>query len=164
MKDIQPLSEQTHASKQSKQESEKNTRKEGVTPKLDELASTLLGEALDLLAEEGCMGVLLAVQDETDTIESLTFDNDEEEACLAAARSHVKKEVHSQDHKPVRYALVYEGAIAAGDEGYQDAVIMEFGERGYKAYSAFCFIEGKGKGDAFGWTEAQPAGEVEALV
>ena len=48
--------------------------------------------------------------------------------------------------EPVRYALVYEGAIQLLKEGgYEDAVLLEFGEKGYKSFSAYSLVHGKAK-------------------
>ena len=65
---------------------------------------------------------------------------------------------------PVRYALAYEGAVADERGAYQDAVLLEFGERGRTSFSAFSLVDGKGTGDNFAWTDPAPAGEVENLL
>ena len=67
--------------------------------------------------------------------------------------------------EPVRYALVYEGAIQLLKEGgYEDAVLLEFGEKGYKSFSAYSLVHGKGQGDQFVWSDPAPAGELEPLL
>ena len=78
--------------------------------------------------------------------------------------------------RPVRYAIAYEGAVEAergfGDAGanagasahFRDAVLLEFGERGYRSFSAYSLFEGRGEGDGFRWTDPEPAGELEPLL
>ena len=127
--------------------------REGVSPETDELASTLMGDALDLLAAGEPFEVLLAVQ----TADG--FEDDGAEACLEAARAKV-----SQVEGAQRYAIAYEGAVADEDGAYADALLLEFGERGWRAYSAFSLVEGKGTGDGFTWSDPAPAGEMPALL
>jgi hypothetical protein len=50
------------------------------------------------------------------------------------------------------------------DGTYAEALIMEFGERGKRSYSAYSLFEGAGTGDAFRWTDPAPAGEEEPLL
>lgn len=138
---------------------EKDTLREGVSPETDELASTLMGDALDLLANGEPMEVLLAVQLTDGSVLSYEFEDDGPEACLEAARARVRE---LQD--AIRYALTYEGAVADEDGAYADALLLEFGERGYRAYSAFSLIDGKGSGDGFTWTDPAPAGEMPPLL
>ena len=138
---------------------EKDTLREGVSPETDELASTLMGDALDLLANGEPMEVLLAIQLADGSVLSYEFEDDGPEACLEAARARVQE---SQD--AIRYALTYEGAVADEDGTYADALLLEFGERGYRAYSAFSLVDGKGSGDGFTWTDPAPAGEMPPLL
>lgn len=140
------------------QHSEKSLR-EGVSPATDELASTLMGDALDLLAAGDPFEVLLAVQDDAGTTQSFEFSDDGPEACLTAARSKVTRVKDA-----VRYALTYEGAVADDSGAYTDALLLEFGERGWRSYSAFSLIDGKGSGEGFTWTDPAPAGEVPPLL
>ena len=145
-------------------------RKDGVSVELDELSSTLVGDALDLLADGEDVNVLLVVQDQEGNVASYEFADDGPEAILFAARDRVTALAKSQGDsaeglgKPVRYALVYEGMVADDEGAYQDALILEFGERGYNAYSAFSLFDGKGAGDGFMWTDPAPAGEIEPLL
>lgn len=136
-----------------------NHLREGVSPQTDELASTLMGDALDLLAAGEAFEVLLAVQDSSGEVLSFEFVDDGPEACLEGARGKVR-----ELEDAVRYALAYEGAIEDDDGSYADAVILEFGERGYRSYSAFSLIDGKGSGDGFTWTDPAPAGELPPLL
>lgn len=143
-------------------------RKDGISPELDELSSTLVGDALDLLAEGSDLDVLLVVQDAAGTTESYVFSGDGIEACLKEAHDKVValgKEGGSADMDPaIRYALAYEGAVADEAGVYRDALMLEFGERGYKSYSAFSLFEGRGTGDRFTWRDPAPAGELKPLL
>ena len=134
--------------------------REGVSEKTDELASALLGKALDVLAVGEELHVLLALGTEGGEIESLEFAEDGAEECLEGA--HRKTAEAGPD--VVRYALAYRGAIADETGAYQDAVILEFGERGYRSYSAFSLVDVTGDEETFGWTAPEPAGEVEPLL
>lgn len=144
--------------------------REGVSAKTDELASQLLGKALDVLAVGEELDVLLAVQDEAGTVASYEFADDGPEECLEGAHRRVGELARDHgDHRahlgePLRYALAYRGAIADEKGAYQDAVLLEFGERGWRSYSAFSLVEVTGDEDTFGWTEPQPAGELDPLL
>ena len=135
------------------------TRRDGVSPATDELASTLMGAAFDLLASGEPFEVLLAVQDESGSVQSYEFEDDGPEACLDGARERVRSSSGA-----VRYAIAYEGAIEDEGGSYADAVLLEFGERGYRAYSAYSLVDGKGSGDGFTWSDPAPAGEMEPLI
>ena len=138
---------------------EQNTSYGTVSPELDELSSTLMGDALDMLAEGQNMGVLLVIQNADGSISSYEFVDDGPEALLGGARLRVKRTKHA-----VRYALAYEGAIEAEDGTYAEALILEFGEKGRPSFSAYSLYEGRGKGDDFRWTDPAPAGEEEPLL
>ena len=137
----------------------RNTSYGSVSPELDELSSTLMGDALDLLAEGVDMGVLVAMQDARGEVTSLELADDGPMALLEGARAKVHR---SRDS--VRYAIAYEGAIGMDDGSFADALIMEFGERGRPSFSAYSLFEGRGEGDDFRWTDPAPAGEEEALL
>lgn len=139
-------------------------RKTGVSPETDALSSTLFGQGLDLLAEGSEVGVLLVLQDAHDNVTSLSFTGDGIEVELDAARQHVKSAGQDPNSQVMRYALIYVGAVEAQDGSFEDALLMEFGERGWCAYSAYSFFEGAGQGDAFRWTEPAPAGELKPLL
>lgn len=141
-----------------------NARREGVSPQTDELAASLLGEALDALADGMEMGVLMAAQLEDGKVVSCEFTDDGAEACLEGAHERVAQ-LAGEEPAAVRYAIAYEGGVEAEDgSGFEDAVLLEFGERGWRAYSAFSLIDGKGSGDGFAWSDPQPAGELEPLL
>nr|WP_314638601.1 hypothetical protein [uncultured Olsenella sp.] len=145
-------------------------RRDGVSSELDVLSSTLMGDAFDMLASGDEVNVLLVVQDEDGNAGSYEFSDDGIEQCIEAARSKILELRHAMGDEeaglglPVRYALAYEGAVGDDDGSYQDALMLEFGERGYKSYSAFSYFEGRGEGDGFRWTEPAPAGELEPLI
>lgn len=135
-------------------------RREGVSPETDELASTLMGDALDLLAAGEPFEVLLAVQRDDGEVSSLEFADDGPEACLDAARARVRE--LADDVR--RYAIVYEGAVADDAGAYVDALLLEFGERGWHAYSAYSLVDGIGTGNGFTWSDPAPAGEMPSLL
>lgn len=151
-------------------QSSDSARQTGVSRKTDELASALLGDALDLLASGEAFEVLLVVQDAAGVAASYEFVDDGPEACLEGARDRVRSLARAQGDKdahlgaPVRYALVYEGAVEDEEGAFVDALLLEFGELGYAAYSAFSLIGGQGMGDGFSWTDPAPAGEMEPLL
>lgn len=142
----------------------------GISPQLDDLSCELMGEALDRLAEGADVNVLLVVGDSAGNAASFEFANDGEEACLVGAREKVRElarthgDAKAQIGDPRYYALCYEGAVALHDGEYSDALLMEFGEKGQQAFSAYSLFEGRGMGDGFGWTDPAPAGEVEPLL
>ena len=138
---------------------EKDELLDGVSPETDELASTLVGDALDLLAAGDPFCVLLAVQDDSGEVTSYEFEDDGAEACLEAARAKVPQVKGAR-----RYAIAYEGAVEADESGFADALLLEFGERGYRSYSAYSLVDGKGTGDGFTWSDPAPAGEVPPLL
>lgn len=150
---------------------EANDMREGdISPELDELSSTLMGDAFDLLADGRDLNVLLVVEDERGNVASYELADDGSAALLEGARKRVRDLAREGgDHeahlgKPVRYALAYEGAVADEDSVFRDAVLLEFGERGRASYSAYSFFEGKGAGDGFRWTEPAAAGEETPLL
>lgn len=145
-------------------------RRQTISPALDELSCSLMGEALDRLAEGVDVNVLLAVGDAQDCCADFEFADDGEEACLAGARDKVRALKRTKGDAsidlgaPRYYAICYEGAIADDGGSFLDALIMEFGEKGTQAYSAYSLFTGRGTGDAFQWTDPAPAGEVENLL
>ena len=136
-----------------------NTEYDGVSPQLDELSSTLMGDALDLLAEGCNASVLLATQDADGMVTSLELADDGPEALLEGARARIRRTKNA-----VRYALTYEGAVQMDDGGYAPALILEFGEKGRPSFSAYSLYEGRGEGDNFRWTDPAPGGEEEPLL
>lgn len=147
-----------------------NNRRDGISAETDKLSSELFGDALDLLALGEEIGVLLVIEDDQGNIASYELADDGPEALIDEAYTRIKEINHHGGDKeaglgmPIRYAIAYEGAIAADDDSYQDALLLEFGEKGYKSYSAYSYVKGRGKGNDFQWTEPAPAGEVEPLL
>ncbi len=154
-----------------------------VSARLDELATTLIGEALDALAEKGELGVVASVVDGAD--ERLTFASEDApaEEGLEWARSWVEGlAAGTVDREalgePEAWAICYLGAVAAREAaedapsaasglsaGYHDALICEFGEKGAPAaWSSYQLVSGLGAGDGFSFTDPLPAGEVEPLL
>ncbi len=154
-----------------------------VSARLDGLATTLIGEALDALAETGELGVVASVVDAAD--ERLTFGSADApvDEGLEWARSWVEGLAagtldREALREPVAWAICYLGAVAASEvaedapdaapalsPGYHDALICEFGEKGAPAaWSSYQLVSGLGKGDDFAFTDPLPAGEVEPLI
>lgn len=130
-----------------------------VSPELDELSIDTLSSAFDLLADGEDVGAILGIGYKSGSVEALRLTDDGPEALLEGARQEV-----SRARGALRYAIAYEGAIEMDDGTYTDAVLLEFGEKGHKSFSAYCLYEGKGAGDNFRFTDPAPAGEVEALL
>lgn len=138
-----------------------------ISPELDALTSALLGDALDMLAEGDDLNVLLVVERADGEVSSFELSEDGPEELLEGARTKVRelaKERRAEGAEPVRYAIAYEGAVADESGVYQDAVLVEFGERGRTSYSAFSYVAGKGEGDRFRWSDPAPAGVTESLL
>lgn len=141
-----------------------------ISPQLDELSSILMGQAFDVLAAGRDVNVLLAVADAAGNVASYTFADDAPQECLEGARKQVRTlakaggDADAGIKAPLCYAIAYEGAVADEHGAYQDAVILEFGEKGSPAWSAFSLYDGKGAGDDFRWTDPAPAGQVDCLL
>ena len=114
---------------------ESNAAQGGVSEELDALSCDLLGSALDALAAGSDVLAVVALEDEHNTRISRSFINDAPEACIEAARNYVQGLIASSGDKnsgldmPVRYALVYEGAVENTDGAFDDALILEFAEQ-----------------------------------
>ena len=149
---------------------ESKDRRDGISPELDELSSELMGDAFDILADGGELNVRLVVEDEARNVASYEFADDGPEALLDGAHRRIVALVKQAGDaeqglgNPLRYALVYEGAIADVEGAYQDALILEFGEKNYRSFSAYSLVDDKGEGEGFTWTEPAPAGELEPLL
>lgn len=145
-------------------------RRDGISPELDELSSELMGDAFDILADGGELNVRVVVEDEARNVASYEFADDGPEALLDGAHRRIVALVKQAGDaeqglgNPLRYALVYEGAIADAEGAYQDALILEFGEKNYRSFSAYSLVDGRGEGEGFRWTEPAPAGELEPLL
>lgn len=141
-----------------------------ISPQLDDLSCSLMGEALDRLAEGANVNVLLSVADARENAVDFEFADDGEEACLTGARDKVRSLRRSKGDAslgigaPRCYAICYEGAIADETGSFVGALIMEFGETGRTANSAYSLFDGRGAGEGFAWSDPAPAGEVENLL
>lgn len=142
----------------------------GVSAQADELGSTLMGEALDRLAAGEDFSVVATAADSQGQRMTCEFDDDSAEQCLEAARTWVRNGARGEDNarvigKPACYAIAYLGAVADEDEAFQDALILEFGDRGAACgYSAYSLIDGIGSGKRFRYTDPAPAGELSCLL
>lgn len=130
-----------------------------VSPELDELSVEVLSSAFDLLAEGEEVGVILGIGYRHGDVEALRLTDDGPDALLEGARSQV---THARG--AVRYAIAYEGAIELEDGSFADAVLLEFGEKGQRSFSAYSLFEGRGAGNGFRFTDPAPAGEEEPLL
>lgn len=144
--------------------------REGVSERLDALAAELLADGLDRVAEGTAVNVLLAVEDGAGSVASYEFADDGPEQCLEAGRACVRRlareggDGEAGIERPVRYALCYEGAVADEGGAFRDALILEFGEKGYHSYSGYSLFQGRGTGDGLAWTDPAPAGELDPLL
>lgn len=142
----------------------------GVSAQTDELGSTLMGEALDRLAAGEDFSVVATAADSQGQRMTCEFDDDSAEQCLEAARTWVRNGARGEDNarvigKPACYAIAYLGAVADEGDAFQDALILEFGERGAACgYSAYSLIDGIGSGKRFRYTDPAPAGELSCLL
>lgn len=156
---------------------EPNDNEGGISEQLDQLSCELMGEALDMLAEGTPIAAVASVMDSSGERLTCAFEEDSPEMCLEAAHAWVKaggkasgtasKAGTSLAGKACYYAIAYEGAVDDPDAGeaYQDALILEFGERGSEtAYSAYVLVDGVGRGRGFRYTDPAPAGELPCLL
>lgn len=150
-----------------------------ISEALDALSCELLGESLDMLADGKEILAVASVTDADGERLTCAFEEDSPELCLEAARDWVRtggKTTGTASQagrkvigRPQCYAIAYEGAVADGQgedgDAYNDALILEFGERGSEtAYSAYVLVDNVGGGDDFRYTDAEPAGELPNLL
>ncbi len=131
---------------------------QNISDELDQLSCELIADALDILAEGRDVNVMVVTQDSGNKADARTFSDDGPEECLNAARAHVSSSGAQ------RYAIAYDGAVADEEGSFHDALLVEFGERGNEAFSAFVAYEGRGAGDDFAWADPAPAGQTENLL
>ena len=106
-----------------------------ISPLLDSITCELIGQCLDVLAEGGEVWPTISYCNPAGEGACLSFDDDGLEDCLAAARAKI-----SELGPDIScYALAFEGFVQDEEMGTaQDALIVEFGERGADtAYSAY---------------------------
>ena len=160
-----------------------------VSPELDMLSCDLLESALDALAAEKEIPVIVSLEDVDGNRVTQLFSDDGIEVCLEAAHSYITSLATTTSTEelteplasaPVRYALVYMGAVvpeesdalaasitsasADANSAYEDALILEFAEKGKRAFSAYVLWQGCGQKEAFCWSDPQPAGEIPSLL
>ncbi|WP_028263584.1 hypothetical protein [Atopobium fossor] len=141
-----------------------------VSEELDALSCELLGSALDALAAGVEVPVIVSVEDAAGTRVTNSFSEDGIETCINEAHSYIASLVAGKTGRPdnlgvpVRYAIVYEGAVDLENNGYEDALILEFAEKDQQAFSAYVLWQGFGAGEAFQWCDPEPAGEVDSLL
>ena len=136
--------------------------KKGISPLLDTLTCELVGFCLDILAEGEELWPTLAYCDAKGESNCMTFDGDELENCLEAARAQVGKLPASV----CCYAIAYDGFVQdPGDGAYVDALLAEFGERGMAtAYSLYVAYARENGGADFQCGEPLAAGEEPLLL
>lgn len=145
---------------------------EPISAELETLAGALIDYGLDLLGETAELSVTLAAEDAAGTRALLSFDDDQTEECLEAARTLVsaaaagKGRVEGLTQRPCRYAIAYDGAIRENpSDPFEPALIVEYGETGMtRGYSAFLFYREAGHPQEFVWTDPAAAGETDLLV
>jgi len=147
---------------------------EPISPQMDALACALIDYGLDMLSESGELVPTLAVEDEKGERSLFSFDDEDFEECLQEVHDRLTAAAKGEPAleglkgRPVRYAIAYDGAIEIPDsqvEGYEPALIVEYGERGMsRAYSAYLLYQNPGGGEDFMWTEPEAAGEGDLLV
>ncbi len=146
---------------------EDNVELTPISEELDILSCDLMGDAFDALADGMDFSVLVGYEDENNNRELKAFSDDGFLACLEGARDYIKS-LSSQNNgpiKPVRYALVYPASVANDEGVYEDAVILEYGEKGQiTGFSAYSLIDNIGEGERFMWSEPEAAGETDLLV
>lgn len=139
-----------------------------VSPELDAMVCDLIGEFLDSLAAGTDPGVVICLEDARGNHYEAAFTDDGETACLEGATQFISS--HALGYKEEglgrieRYALAYAGGVEF-DDGYEDALLVSFYERLLDSgYSAYVLYDGVGKGDAFMWSDPEPAGEETPLI
>jgi len=141
-----------------------------ISPELDALTCDLIGCCLDVLAEGEELWPTLSYcgagygadeSAERGSAECISFDDDGLEECLQAARDKVA----ALPSETTCYALAYNGFVQMDQmSGTQDALIVEFGERGARtAYSAYIPYHTGKTPDEFSSGEPLAAGEEPLL-
>ncbi len=146
---------------------EDNVELTPISEELDVLSCDLMGDAFDALADGMEFSVLIGYEDRNNNRELKAFSDDGFLACLEGARDYIKALAKdaAEDKKPIRYALVYPASVANEEGVYEDAVILEYGEKGQiTGFSAYSLIDNIGEGERFMWSEPAAAGETELLV
>ncbi len=146
---------------------EDNVELTPISEELDILSCDLMGDAFDALADGMDFSVLVSYEDQNNNRELKAFSDDGFLACLEGARDYIKSLAKDAKElqKPIRYAIVYPASVANEEGIYEDAVILEYGEKGQTTgFSAYSLIDNIGEGERFMWSEPAAAGETELLV
>jgi len=154
-----------------------NQEPEPISPLLDSLSCELIGMCLDMLAEgeelwptlmyapageePGEDGIPTPNPADDSGMACVSFDDDTLEGCLDAARQQVSKLPASV----TAYAIAYTGFIQMDEDGAtQDALLVEFGERGMRtAFSAYVPYNMGQTETEFSYGEPLAAGEEPLL-
>ncbi len=131
-----------------------------ISEQLDELTCDAIGMALDKLAMgEGIWPTLVLLHEDGER-DCYVFEDDGLDICLMEARESVKK----LGEQSVCYALFYDGFFENADGLSDNAIVVEFGDRGAEtAYSALVAYGNPGMEDDF-WYDAPIAGGEERLL
>ncbi len=131
-----------------------------ISEELDALTCDAIGMALDNLADgDGIWPTLVLLHEDGDR-EFFVFEDDGLDICLTQARESVKELGQGCSC----YALFYDGFFEQGDSLTDNALVVEFGERGAGcAYSAVVPYGNAGMGEQFWYDEPMPGGEEKLL-
>ncbi len=131
-----------------------------ISEQLDELACDAIGMALDKLAlGEGLWPTLMLLSQDGER-EYFVFEDDGLDICLMEARESVK----SLGEHASCYALYYDGFFENEIGVSDNALIVEFGERGADtAYSAVVAYGNPGSESEFWYDAPLPGGEEKLL-
>lgn len=140
--------------------STQNNQKSPISEDLDTLTCDAIGMALDNLAEGDGIWPTLVLLYNDNLKEFFVFEDDGLDICLTQARDSVKE----LGHDSKCYALFYDGFFESDNNLTDNALVVEFGERGSdKAYSAVIAYGNAGMGDKFWYDEPIPGGEEKLL-
>ena len=144
---------------------------EPISHELDTLTVSLIDYSLDLLSETGALPPTLAAEDARGSRTLLSFDDEDFEECIEEIRTQLvsaakgKRTIEGLEGRPVRYAIAYDGVIDENGDGYEPALVVEYGEEGLSSgYSLYVFYRNAGEPQEFMWTDPAAAGEGELLV
>ena len=133
-----------------------------ISPLLDALTCELVGFCLDILADGEELWPTLAYCGPDGDANCMTFDGDELDNCLEAAREQVR----GLPATVTCYAIAYDGFVQDPDDGGSvDALLVEFGERAAAtAYSLYVAYARENGGADFVCGEPLAAGEEPLLL
>ena len=129
---------------------------------LDDMTCELIGFCLDVIADGGSLAPTIVFARSDEDITFLSFDEDGPDAALEAARGTIRE----QADEIIAYAIAYDGFVSTGeDEVPQDALLVEFGERGMStAFSAYVAYRRGDTPDDLAVSEPLAAGEEPLLL